>query len=146
MHIFSRQIKFIEEVQRDFNKIVQQTILKYDFVLKDYVVNKQLFQKGIDGDGKRLPGYSRTTIRLKISKGQPADRTTLHDTQEFAASIQIDAFSDRFEISSNVSHTKYLMKRYGKNIIKPTDENFKEFLTNYFIPNFKTYVNNKRTR
>ena len=146
MNLFTKQIKFIEDVQKEFNDVIKRTIQSYDYVLKDYVVNKQLFRKGIDGDGKRLPGYSRTTIRLKIAKGQPADRTTLHDTQKFAISITIDAFSDRFEIGSDVSYSKYLIRRYGKAILKPTDENLREFLQNYFVPNLKTYVNNKKVR
>ena len=122
---------------------LEQTINAFDFVLKDYVINKQLFREGIDGDGERLEGYKRTTIRLKIRKGDPADRTTLRDEGDFHASIQIDAFSDRFEVSSGVGYDKYILKRYGRNVLKITNENFREFMENYFIPNLKQIINGR---
>ncbi len=144
--IFKRQKLFINEIESGLFNVLEKTIQSYDFVLKDYVVNKQLFQKGIDGNGKSLPGYTRTTIKIKISKGQPVDRTTLHDTEKFVDSIRIDAFSDRFEISSNVPYDKFIIKRYNQNkILKITDENFREFLDVYFLPKLKQFANVKIT-
>lgn len=136
-NIFSRQKRFIDSFEKTLMEELEQTINSFDFVLKDYVVNKQLFREGIDGDGKRLEGYKRTTIRIKIRKGQPVDRTTLHDEEDFVNSIQIDAFSDRFEVTSDVDHDKYIVKRYGQNVLKITNENFREFMINYFLPNLK---------
>lgn len=144
--MFSAQLKFIDELESNVFSILKETIGQFDFVMKDYITNKQLFRKGIDGDGEKLAGYARTTIRIKISKGQPVDRTTTVDEGIFHASIQIDEFSDRFEVSSNVSYDKYIIKRYGQNILKITNENLTEFLTVYFLPNLKTYVDNKFTR
>jgi len=138
MGIFDQQIEFINDVEKNIGLVLQETIRRFDFVVKDYVVNKQLFQKGIDGDGERLPGYKRTTIRIKLSKGQPVDRTTLHDTEKFVESITIDTFNDRFEIGSSVSYDKWIVKRYGRNVLKVTEENFREFMNVYFLPNFKS--------
>lgn len=146
MLVFSRQIKFISDFEKDIFKVIQTTIQRFDFVMTDFITNKQLFREGIDGDGKKLAGYKRTTIRLKLRKGQPADRTTTVDEGDFHASIKIEAFSDRFEVSSNVTHDKYIIKRYGKNVLKITRENMREFMTVYFLPNLKQYVNNKVAR
>ena len=145
-NIFKKQREFIETFPLTIAIEMEAVINSFDFVLKDYVVNKQLFQRGIDGDGERLEGYKRTTIRLKIRKGQPVDRTTLHDKEDFVDSIHIDAFSDRFEISSNVNHDKYIVKRYGRNVLKITNENFREFMENYFIPNLKQKINGRFTK
>jgi len=93
--------------------LLRETIDNKSFIIKDYIVRKQLYDKGVDGKEKRLKGYTRTTIRYKISKGQPADRTTLKDKGDFHVSITIDAYPDRFEISSSVSHSKYLIAKYG---------------------------------
>lgn len=142
MSIFFEQLNFIDEFESKLNEVLKQTINQFGFVLKDFVVNKQLFQKGEDGKGERLPGYRRTTIKIKISKGQPADRTTLHDTEKFVGSITIDAFEDRFEISSNVTYDKYIIKRYGRDVLRVSDENFREFLDNYFLPKLKKNGNN----
>lgn len=146
MSIFQRQINFIDEFESSINETFKSTIESFGFVMKDFIVNKQLFQKGIDGNEKRLQGYKRTTIRIKIGKGQPVDRTTLHDQEKFVGSIDIDAFSDRFEVSSNVSYDKFIIKRYGKGIFKLTDENMREFMVNYFLPNLKRNNNDKLSR
>lgn len=141
--IFTRQIKFIESLEKDLFLILESTINSFDFVLKDYIVNKQLFRRGIDGDGERLAGYARTTIRMKLRKGQPVDRTTTVDEGDFHASITIDAFSDRFEVTSDVSYDKWIVKRYGRNILKITDENMREFMTVYFLPKLRQHIKNR---
>lgn len=143
MDIFKAQKRFVTNLEKGMFMELQRTIGAFNYVLKDYVTNKQLFQKGIDGDGVKLAGYARTTIRMKIGKGQPVDRTTTVDEGDFHASIEIKAFSDRFEVSSNVPHDKYIVKRYGRNILKLTDENIREFMIVYFLPNMKRYVNSK---
>lgn len=145
MGIFDKQIKLINDLESGIFKILEESIREFDFVLKDYVVNKQLFQQGIDGNGKKLPGYSRTTIKIKLSKGQPVDRTTLHDEQRFTDSIRIDAFTDRFEISSDVPYDKFIVKRYGRDVLKITDENFGEFMKVYYLPKLKQFLNDKAT-
>lgn len=142
-NIFNRQKKFVDTLEMTLMTQLEKTIKDFDFVLEDYIVNKQLFREGIDGDGNKLEGYKRTTIRLKLRKGDPVDRTTLKDENEFHPSIQIDAFFDRFEVSSDVSHAKYILKRYGRNVLKITSENFKEFMENYFISNLKTNINGR---
>jgi len=91
MALFEKQIKFIDELEQQLFIQLELTIRSFDFVLKDYVINKQLFREGVDGNNIKLPGYRRTTIRLKIAKGDPVDRTTLRDDGEFYSHIQIDA-------------------------------------------------------
>jgi hypothetical protein len=144
--MFGAQKKFIDDLQFQLMKELEMTIRAFDFVLKDYIINKQLFTQGIDGDGIKLPGYKRTTIRIKIAKGDPVDRTTLRDKGEFYAHIRIDAFSDRFEVGSDVSHDKFIFKRYGLNVLKITNENIREFMNVYFLPNLKEYVSKQITR
>ena len=146
MELFKSQINYIESLEQSFYDSLQESIKKFDFVIKDYITNKQLFRQGIDGLGKKLEGYTRTTIRMKIATGRPADRTTLYQEGDFHASINIDAYEDRFEVSSDVDYAKYLVKRYGSNILKPSNENLQEFLENYFFPTLKTKINGQFTR
>lgn len=141
--MFEKQIAFLEQIERDAYTELKKSIESNGIVIKNYVTEKQLFQKGVDGKGKRLKGYTRTTIRYKISKGQPADRTTTRDEGDFHASVQIDAFNDRFEVTSNVTHAKYLIKRYGQDILRPSFENMEEFFRTYFVPNLKKKINDK---
>jgi len=140
--MFDAQIKFIESFESNLLSEFERTVMDFDFVLKDYIVNKQLFREGIDGDGKKLAGYKRTTIKYKIAKGDPTDRTTLRDSGEFYAYIQIEAFSSYFTISSNVGYDNFIIKRYGRNILKITSENINDFMFTYFLPKLKNYANN----
>lgn len=142
MTMFGRQLAFLDSFEATLFENIRKTIDENSIELKEYVIESQLYDQGIDGDGRKLEGYKRTTIRYKIAKGQPADRTTLKDKGNFYASIEIRAYTDRFEISSNVSHDKFLTKRYGKNILKITDGNMRDFILKFFIPNLKKYVNN----
>jgi len=135
--MFRKQIEFIDNFENLLFEKFQEAVQNYGFVLEKDITDKQLFEKGIDGKGKRLEGYTRTTIRYKLQKGQPADRTTLKDENEFHPSIQIKAFADHFEVSSNVTHAKYLIKRYGKDILKITNENMKDFIEKYVLPKIK---------
>lgn len=144
--MFEKQIQFIADFDTVLNNEIQKTIEAFGFVVKDYVVNKQLFQKGVDGNGKKLRGYKRITIQLKKAKGQPTDRTTLRDDGSFHASIQINAYKDSFEITSNVVYDKYLLdpaesrNAYGFDAIKPSADNMKEFFENYLMPNLKKTI------
>ena len=129
--LFEKQIAFLKTFEALINRQLQQTIQQNNMILKDVLINQQLFEKGIDGKGKKLEAYKRTTIRMKISKGQPVDRTTLKDEGDFHASVEIQADSQSFTISSDVSHDKYIVKRYGKDVLRITDENIKEFMLKY---------------
>lgn len=146
MVMFGTQKKFVTDLEENLFDQFKTTINSFDHVLRDFIVEKQLFDKGIDGDGKRLPGYARSTIRLKLRKGQPVDRTTTRDTKDFHVSIRVDAFSDRFEVSSDVDHDIWILRRYGRNILKITKENFEDFMITYFLPNFMNHVNSQLTR
>lgn len=144
--IFSRQIAFIDQLESSIFETLRQTINDQGFELEESISEDQLFAKGEDGTGKKLKGYTRTTIRLKLKKGQPVDRTTLRDEREFHPSISIQAFSDRFEVSSNVSHAKWLIKRYGIDILRPNSENLRSFVETNFIPNLKRQFNGQFSR
>jgi hypothetical protein len=144
--IFGKQIAYFQSFDDVLNDELQKAISSFGFVIKDYVVNKQLFQKGIDGDGNKLRGYKRITIQLKRAKGQPTDRTTLRDEGTFHASIEVRAYEDSFEVSSNVSYDKYLIDpsesyyAYGYHVLKPTKENMTEFFKTFVIPQLRKTI------
>ena len=138
MGIFDDQIQFLMDLKdRIIFEVLENTFNQFGFVVKDFVVNKQLFREGIDGKGVQLEGYARSTIRIKITKQQPVDRTTLHDTQRFVDSITVEAYPDRFEVTSNIAYDKYIIERYGIDVLAPTTENLTEFLENFYLPELK---------
>lgn len=145
MEPFKNLIGFVRDIEdRLIFETLEQVFNQFGFVVKDFIVNKQLFREGIDGTGERIkPGYARTTIRVKISKGQPADRVTLHDSERFVDSITIEGKPDSLVISSNVVYDKYIFKKYGKDVIRPTAENLIEFVEKFYIPRLRQRVQNQ---
>lgn len=146
MNIFEDQIKFIENVEKHLFTELQVNINQFSNVLKDFLVGGQLYDHGMDGNNDRLPGYSRFTIRMKIRKGDPYDRTTLKDKGNFHDSIEVTGTPYYILISSNDSKAKKLVKRYGEDILRISIQHFSIFFNEYYIPNLKKYVNNKFTR
>lgn len=138
--MFAAQLAFIDNLPNRIEQSFRETVEEHGLELKEYIVNEQLFERGVDGDEKRLEGYKRTTIRYKIAKRQPVDRTTTRDEGIFHAYIDVRAFSDYFEVTTNVSYDKYILKRYGRNILKVTNANMTQFLNTYFIKNLKRYA------
>lgn len=146
--MFDKQIQFIDSFTRIVNDEIRASIEAFGFVIKDYITNKQLYRQGVDGKGKKLRGYTRTTIRIKMATGRPSDRTTLFQEGDFYASIQIDAYEDSFEIRTNVSYDKYLLdpaesrNAYGYDAIRPSNDNMTDFFQKYVIPNLRKKAQN----
>lgn len=144
--MFDAQLQFIDQFENNLFKEFEKAVNEFDFVMKDYIVNKQLFRRGIDGNEKRLTGYVRTTIRIKRAKGDPTDRTTLRDSGDFYAHIEVTGTPQYFVISSDVPYDENIIRRYGKDVLKISNENMYDFMTNYFLPNLKQYANNILTK
>jgi len=132
--MFDKQIQFCDRLPDLFNNAIRDAFQENGFVIKEYITQKQLYDLGEDGNKVRLKGYTRHTIRLKIAKGQPADRTTLKDRGYFYANITVDANNEGFIIHSNVKYDVYLRKKYGKAIYIPSTSNMTEFVNKYVIP------------
>lgn len=144
--IFGKQIAFIEKLKKEIHNQLKLTIEFNGSFIVQKIKEEQLFKKGEDGNEKKLKGYSRFTIRYKLAKGQPTDRTTTRDTEKFHNSITIDATPQYFLVSSNVPYDKWIVKQYGKDILKVNNDNLREFLIKFYLPNLKRYVNNKIKR
>ena len=138
--VFRIQKKFVSDFEIELFQELKRTINAFDFVLKDMIVNKQLFRDGIDGNGNKLAGYARTTIRIKLAKNHPVDRTTTRDEGLFHALIEVTGTQQSLVITSDVSYDKWIVKRYGRNILKLTPEHIREFMIKYFLPNLKQHV------
>ena len=151
MEPFKNLIGFVRDIEdRLIFETLEQVFNQFGFVVKDFIINKQSFREGIDGTGERIKNrqtgstsYARTTIRIKISKGQPVDRITLHDSERFVDSITIEGKPDSLVISSNVVYDKYIFKKYGKDVIRPTAENLIEFVEKFYIPRLRQRVQNQ---
>ena len=92
----------------------------------------QLFQ-GIDATGEELDeiggSYSFSTIRRKLSKGQPFDRVTLFDSGDFYKTFSVDVDSVGLEITANTVKNGFdLQMRWGFELVGLTDESRTELV------------------
>lgn len=100
--------------------------------LQDYIIilnqDSQLFERGIDSQGKFLGEYSPFTINnFKIPEGLPFDRITLFQNGDFYASFKVIPLKDGFKIfADTIKEDKDLSVEFGKEVLGLTFENKKE--------------------
>lgn len=137
-------IKELENIKRDLPKEAHKIAKKYKETILDYIREKQLYEKGIDGKGRRLidfEPYSSFTIAIKRQKGQPYDRVTLNDTGSFTDKMDL-IFTDQNAIGffSRDAKTPELIQRYGADIFTLTVDNRKEIDEKIFEVNLVEWV------
>lgn len=110
---------------------------------------KQLYEKGIDGQGASLGEYSPYTITLKQAKGQRFDHITLSDTFKFYESFEfiISGGIDNDRFSVEVDPVKEdgtnLLTEFGEDIIAHTEENLeiiRDLVNEVFAPMVEEYI------
>lgn len=138
----------LRKVRRTVNKIenaiyptMQQVFNKYDNVIKEYNTQQQLFDKGQDSKGLSLKPYARSTISIKIRKGQPTDRTTLKDTGAFYNDVNVIAEPDKLIIEASIEYAKYLVARYGEDILGVQNQNLQDFYDKYIEQQLDKNIN-----
>lgn len=105
----------------------------------------QLFEKGITRTGEFIGDYAPYrpfTIEVKRLKGQPTDRVTLRDEEDFHRSFELILHEDSFEIIATDRKTKELMFKYGEEILGLTDENFRDLARYYIAPQILKAIKN----
>lgn len=114
--------------------LLESIILDKEDVIVSAIANNQLYRRGITGTGKKIMDYmpyAPRTIQRKKKKGQPTMRVTLRDTGEFHKSMFLVFDSEGFYITSNDDKTKFLVKRYGDEIFRLTDENLTRIIRSH---------------
>ena len=123
------KINQLKKVQKNLSNSVLGAVKDYEAEILDLNTDDQLFQKGIDSEGRRIePGYRPLTIQIKRSKGQPTNRVTLKDTGSFHNSFAIEFQNDGFAIVTDDNKTKKIERKYGNKIAGLTDENLQEVI------------------
>jgi hypothetical protein len=87
--------------------------------------NDQLFNDGINRLSHKLKEYTEFTKKIKRSKGQPVDRTTLRDTGSFHKRFFLSVDNQGFEIDSTDPKRDELVEKYQDDIFGLTDENMR---------------------
>lgn len=136
-----QKIKELEKIKVDLHNQAKIISTKYKDVILDYIREKQLFEKGIDGKGSKLLKYKPFTIAIKKSKGEVYNRTTLHDTGSFTDKMNL-IYTDQNAIGifSTDIKTPELIEKYGADIFTFTVDSQKEINEQIFLKNLITWM------
>jgi len=121
--------KTMRTIQNDFIvEVVRSIVEKNSNEIIELNTEKQLFDKGIGSDGKSLePPYSNPYKKLKKKLGQPTDRVTLRLDGDFYKSFEVVIGNEQFRINATDFKTKFLLKRYGKQVLGLTNSSVSQF-------------------
>ena len=136
----SAYLNRLEKIEAGLENQAYRIIAEIQETIIDFVRERQLFEKGIDGKGVRLEPYSPYTIALKKLKGEVYNRTTLLDTESFYSNMYVTARDGKYYITSSDSKTNELKAKYGKHIMVVTDENNKIINEKEIFPKLEKWI------
>lgn len=126
----------VERLRTSINESIRTSVDNNKDVIKTMQTDEQMYQ-GINASGNAIePEYKQSTINYKLRTGQPSDRVTLKDSGDFYDSIEIEARTDNFVISTQITYSIYLVTKYAE-ILGITDTNLETFVNTYTLPIIK---------
>lgn len=135
----------VKRVERDVNEIILLAVKSNEDFVLELNVEKQLYQ-GLKANGERIrPKYAKSTIKRKKKKGQPFNRVTLKDEGDFYEGFFVEYGEDDFTIHGDDEKTKYLIKRYGRDIFGLNEKSIGdliEMVEKDFIKRVKIIIGN----
>jgi len=131
----------VERLRTSINESIRTSVDNNKTVIKTMQTDEQMYQ-GINASGNAITPfpYATSTINYKKRNGQPTDRITLKDSGDFYDSIQIEARTDNFVISTQITYSIYLVTKYAE-ILGITDTNLQTFVNTYTLPIIKQNFN-----
>jgi len=124
----------VSQIEKSIYPTLKDVFTKYDNVIKETNTQEQLFNLGQDAKADSLGSYAESTKRIKIRKRQPIDRVTLKDTGDFYDSITVTSTATEVIIETSIEYAKWLVKRYGKEILGIQDVFLNDFYLKYIVP------------
>ena len=127
----------VDRLRTSINESIRTSVDNNKTVIKTMQTDEQMFS-GINASGNSITPfpYATSTINYKKRKGQPTDRITLKDSGDFYDSIEIEARTDNFVISTQITYSIYLVTKYAE-ILGITDTNLQTFVNTYTLPIIK---------
>ncbi|MDY8137561.1 hypothetical protein [Aquimarina sp. 2201CG5-10] len=115
----------------------------------NYLRYDQLFDKGIDGTGKKMKPYVESTKRLKRKTGLPSDRRTHFQTGKHYQNFYTEVRKKTLEILSNTRAKngfdlgEYLNLNNGGRVYELTKENNDKINDEIIFPKLIEWVYNQ---
>ena len=123
--LIRNRINQLEALKKQIPRQAELIAERLQSEIISFITERQLFDKGIDGKGKRLKPYSPLTITIKKQKGKVFNRTTLLDQGDFHKGFFLFAKGGFMFFSSKDFKTPELIEKYGEDIFVLTVENNK---------------------
>lgn len=124
---YNTSIRNLANRLRKFSAILDQELVNAVMKRESFIIDciREQLWSGLNGFNVDIvPHYAITTIQIKLKKGQPVDRVTLKDTGKFYNSLHLEYDSEGFFISSSNTKLQNILKdRYGKPILRLSNEN-----------------------
>lgn len=139
MQPYFRQLATLKRMATAQAKVIVKELEKE---IIPYITDKQLFDRGIDGQGKRLKPYSPFTIAIKKQKGEVYNRTTLLDTGDFYEGFHLITQNDEMIFYSSDKKASELKSKYGKDIFLLTVEHNTEINQKLILPRLVEWLLN----
>ena len=143
---------FIKRV-REIKALINPTLKQVFTVKKAEVIKinteQQLYDKGENALKISLKIKNPYAFRTKLAKrrkGQPTDRVTLKDTGAFYSSFKVIPRNNEVEITATAEYTKYLLDKYGEEILGLQEEFLKTFYEDNIEPKLEKKINDKLTK
>ena len=127
--VTSIYINAIEQVESQIDERLQQIASENEIEIVDFVRKNQLFDRGIDGTGRKLKPYSEFTKKLKRATGLPVDRRTHYQTGKTYNAYYPKLRGDRLFIKNENKTANgfdlgnYLNEVNGGRVYELTEEN-----------------------
>lgn len=137
MDRLNQLIANFKDLEAHMNDYIIEVLRNNDNVIVEMNSEEQLYEQGITRDGKSIASYapySPITIEIKKEKGQPTNRVTLRDEEDFHESFYVIFNNDSFEVYAADWKVETLKVYYGDEILGLTDENLIELARQYVLP------------
>ncbi len=132
----------LKQIKSGLEKKAHQIIEDNEDAILDYNRKKQLFNKGIDSEGKKLtPQYAKSTKKRKKRKGLPTSRVTHFDTGEHYKNFKIETKNEYYKVFADTTTSKgfdladHLNERYGGKVYGLTKDNNNKINEEIILPN-----------
>ena len=127
MNLIEKKIQELKTLKNKLPSEAKKIIFENKEYILDLIREKQLFELGVDGKGRKLKSYTPFTIAVKKNNNQPTNRTTLNDTGAFYEGFNL-LTTDQLSIGifSTDVKTPDLVEKYGSDIFIFTVDNNKK--------------------
>lgn len=139
----TKYINRLEVLKKQVPNITYKIVEELKDEIVHYITERQLFDKGIDGKGRRLKSYTNFTIALKKQKGEVYNRTTLLDTGDFYKGFKLNAKNYKIHITSSDDKTPLLVEKYSAEIFTLTKKHNEEVNYKLLAPKLEEWLQNQ---